>query len=101
MIVKEKASFNFGDSLFIKAVVDIERRIISLDCDLHFDCAEELVKDGSKYADLWGANIYPQEKKIDFISLINIRPIQNNRSMDIGNVDIRKKVDDTINSLLF
>ena len=78
-----------------------QRKIISLDCELHSDCAEELVAAGSKYVDLWGANIYPKEKKIDFISLINIRPLANNRSMDIENPDIKKRVEDIIKSLLF
>lgn len=100
MIIKEKNSLGrFG--LFVKAVVDIERKIISVNCELHSDCAEELVEDGSQYVNLWGANIYPKEKKIDFISLINIRPLVNNRSMDIENPDIRKKVEDIIKALLF
>lgn len=63
MVIKEKTSFDFKESSFIKAVVDIERKIVSLDCELYSDCAEELVAQGSKYADLWGANIYPKEKK--------------------------------------
>lgn len=101
MIIKEKTAFDFKESLFIKVVVDIEKKIISLDCELHSDCAEELAKDGSKYPDLWGANIYPKEKKIDFISLINIRPAQDNRSMDIENPDIKKRIEDIIKNLLF
>jgi|SRR3989344_2898455 len=101
MIIKEKTSYNFGDTLFIKVVVDIEKQILSLNCELHSDCAEELVKDGSKYPGLWGANIYPQEKKIDFISLINIRPLAANRSMDIENPEIKKRVEDIIKNLLF
>jgi len=101
MIIKEKMLFDFKGSSFVKAVVDIERKIISLDCDLHSDCAEELTQDGSKYADLWGANIYSEGKKIDFISLINIRPSVNNRSMDIENPIIKKQVEDIIKNLLF
>lgn len=101
MIIREKTSFNSEDPLFIKVVVDIEKKIISLDCELHSDCAEELVKDGSKYVDLWGANIYPKEKNVDFVSLINIRPLANNRSMDIKNQDIKKRVEDIIKNLLF
>ncbi|MBI4101377.1 MAG: hypothetical protein HY443_00240, partial [Candidatus Nealsonbacteria bacterium] len=50
MIIKEKTdSFSLGETLFGKVVVDIERKILSFDCELHSDCAEELVKDGSKY----------------------------------------------------
>ena len=100
MIIKEKTSLDsFGS--FVKVVVDIEKRILSADCELHVDCAEELMKDGSLYADLWGANVYPKDRKIDFISLINIRPADNNRSMDIEDTTIRKKVEDIITTLVF
>lgn len=101
MVIKEKASLGSFDRLFVKAVVDIERGVLAAGCELHSDCAEELVKDGSKYVSLWGANIYPQEKRIDFISLTNIRPAQNNRSMDIENPDIKKKVEDIVKKLFF
>jgi hypothetical protein len=100
MIIKEKTSLNSLGS-FVKVVVDIERKILSAGCELHIDCAEELIKDGSLYANLWGANVYPNDKKIDFISLINIRPVANNKSMDIKDVDIRKKVEDIIKNLTF
>ncbi len=100
MIIKEKTSLNsFGS--FVKVVVDIEREIISVNCELHVDCAEELMKAGSLYTNLWGANVYPQDKKIDFISLMNIRPADNNRSMDIEIPEIRKKVEDIIKKLVF
>jgi len=100
MIIKEKTSLNLADT-FIKVVVDIEREFISIGCELHVDCAEELMADGSLHANLWGANIYPQDKKIDFISLINIRPADNNRSMEIKDEAIRKKVEDIIKDLVF
>lgn len=103
MIIKEKTSLESLKSLgsFIKVVVDIERKIISVGCELHVDCAEELMADGSLYPNLWGANIYPKDKKIDFIALINIRPAEGNRSMEIENTNIRKKVEDIIKELLF
>jgi hypothetical protein len=100
MIIKEKTSLDFFGS-FVKVVVDIERKIISAGCELHADCVEELMTDGSLYTNLWGANIYPKDKKIDFISLINIRPVANNRSMDIENQNTRKKIEDIIKELVF
>jgi len=100
MIIREKTSLDSLGS-FVKIVVDIEREIISANCELHIDCAEELMADGSLYANLWGANIYPKDKKIDFISLMNIRPADKNRSMDIEDPVIRKKVEDIIKKLLF
>lgn len=100
MLIKEKKSLDSLGS-FVKVVVDIERKILSAGCELHSDCVEELVADGSLYPDLWGANVYPKDKKIDFVSLINIRPADNNRSMEIENPVIKKKVEDTIKNLAF
>jgi len=100
MVIKEKTSLDSLGS-FVKVVVDIEKKIISADCELHVDCAEELMKEGSLYANLWGANVYPKDKKIDFISLMNVRPADNNRSMDIETPEIRKKVEDIIKTLVF
>lgn len=77
---------------FIKAVADIEREILSINCELHIDCAEELIKNGSKNQNLWGFNIYP-DLRLDFVSLINIRPVDNNRSMEISNPKIREKIE--------
>ncbi len=100
MIIKQKTFLDsFGS--FVKVVVDIEREIISAGCELHVDCAEELMADGSLYVNLWGANVYPKDKKIDFISLMNIRPADNNRSMDIENPVIKKRVEDIIKKLVF
>ena len=99
MIIREKTSPSaFGD--FAKVVVDIERRILSVGCDLHMDCAEELIRAGSLPKNLWGANIYPEEKKIDFVSLLNIRPTDGNRTMDILIPEIRGKVEAIIRELL-
>ena len=100
MIIKEKTSLDSLGS-FVKVVVDVERKILSANCELHVDCAEELMKDGSSYADLWGANVYPKDKKIDFVSLMNIRPADNNRSMDIEDPAVRGKVEDIIKKLVF
>ncbi len=101
MIIKEKSSLDSFDPAFVKAVVDIEKRILSAGCELHSDCAEELTAAGSDYKNLWGANFYPTDKKIDFISLINIRPAENNRSMDIENPTIKEEVEGIIKELLF
>jgi len=100
MIIKEKTSLDSLGS-FVKVVVDIEREILSANCELHVDCGEELMKEGSLYTNLWGANVYPKDKKIDFISLMNVRPADNNRSMDIEDRAIRKKIEDIIKALVF
>lgn len=100
MIIKEKISTaSFGS--FVKVVVDIKKEILSADCELHLDCAEELIKDGSSNRDLWGANVYPENGQIDFVSLINIRPADKNRSMEIKIPEILEKVESVIKKLFF
>ena len=99
MLVKEKTSLPEID--FVKIVADIERSVLAMGCELHLDCADELLSNGSSYANLWGANIYPEDKRIDYISMINIRPQAGNRSMEIQNQAIREKVRAVIDKLLF
>ncbi len=75
----------------VKIVVDIEQKKIALGGEMHADAEERLLNQGSKQEDLWGANIYPDrtDEKIEYTSLINIRPSQNNRSMEVQDHEIR------------
>jgi len=108
MVIKEKISPEelekvFDDSFktVIKIVVDIERGILSAGSEFHIDCAEELAeKEGSSQKNLWGANLYRENKEIDYISLVNIKPLENNRSMDIEIPAIKQKVEKIIKDLL-
>jgi len=99
MIIQNKIQKEELKSPFIKAVADIEKEIISINCELHIDCAEELIKEGSEWKNLWGFNIYP-DVSVDFISLINIRPASRNRSMEIQNPKIRQKIESIFQKLL-
>ncbi|MBI4094920.1 MAG: hypothetical protein HY435_01875 [Candidatus Liptonbacteria bacterium] len=100
MIVKAKTVLDASES-FVKVVVDINRNILALGCELHMDCAQELLDNGSVYKNLWGANIYPKTKKIDFISLVNIRPEVGNRTMEIQKPEVKKAVEFVVRQLLF
>ena len=77
----------------IKIVVDIRRRVLSGGGEMHADCESILLEDGSEQDDLWGANWYPSEERIDFESLINIRPRLGNRGILIHDENIRKQVE--------
>jgi len=99
MIIRQKSDLSsFGE--FVKVVVDIERKIMAAGCELHVDCADELLNDGSKNADLWGANVYTKDNRIDFVSLINIRPHADNRSMEIQDPQIKKEIESVIRTLI-
>lgn len=100
MIVREKTSLP-ADPPMVKVVVDIEKQILAMGGELHMDCADELIAAESEPKNLWGANVYPQDRRIDFTSLINIRPQDNNRSMEITRPDIQEKVEVVIRNLLF
>jgi hypothetical protein len=77
----------------IKIVVDIRRRVVSGGGEMHVDCESVLLDDGSEQDDLWGANWYPNEQRIEFESLTNIRPRLGNRSILIQDENLRRQVE--------
>lgn len=91
--LKEMSENMFGE--LVKAVVDIEKSEMIVDAPMHADQEKEFLENGSNQKDLWGINLYPEmygeEDFVEFDSMINIRPSQNNRSRSVENEDIRKK----------
>ena len=85
---------------YIKVAVDIRREILAGGGIMHADCEHVVLESGSKQQDVWGADWYPKEKRVVFGSLINIRPRQNNRSMQIENEKIKDSVEKVIRKLL-
>ena len=79
----------------VKLVVDIDREIVAVGGELHADAEALLLERGSDQRDLWGANYYPGEGEegcIEYTALINIRPAQENRAMEIQDPEIRRRV---------
>ena len=87
-------------SSYIKLAVDIERGILAGGGELHADCEAVLLENGSKPVDIWGADWYPLTQDVGYESLINIRPRQNNRSMEIQDPVIREQVAQIVQQLL-
>lgn len=85
---------------YIKVVVDVKRSILAAGGTRHVLSEELLLKDGSRQADLWGAGLDLETGGIDFDSMINIRPDQNNPSREILDKDLRDKVTDVIMRIL-
>ncbi|MHC5739415.1 DUF5674 family protein [Nostoc sp.] len=50
------------------------------------------MKDGSRQRDIWGADWSPYTQEMVFESIINIRPSENNRTMEIQSPLIRERV---------
>jgi hypothetical protein len=91
--LKAMAGGRFGN--LVKAVVDVERKIMALDGELHADEEALLLENRSRQENLWGINIYPELEgpdRIEFDSVINIRPSQGNRSRGIDDQVLREKV---------
>jgi len=80
----------------VKAVVDVEEEIMVVDSELHADQEAYLLGQGSKQENLWGINIYPEQvgkdSWLEFDSMINLRPSQNNRSRSVEDENIRSKI---------
>ena len=91
MLVSGKIKKEEMVSPFIKIAVDVETGRVAYGGELHVDCAEELIVNGSLPKNVWGANIYP-DGKIDYVSLINIRPLDKNLTMGIGDAEVRGKI---------
>jgi len=91
----------FGN--LIKAVVDVERKIMAIDGELHSDEERLLIENGSKQQNVWGINLYPEiqgDDWIEFDSMINLRPSQGNRSRGVENPEIKDKIKQIVNDLI-
>ena len=87
----KNSDFVMGGEM-VKAVVDVKKGIMAVDADLHADLEQFLLENGSNQLDLWGINLYFDGDLVEFDSMINIRPIQNNRSRDVEDEETRKKI---------
>jgi len=99
--LKYMSENRFGD--LVKAVVDIEKEIIVVDAELHADQEKTLLENGSEQYNLWGINLYPDDKGEDFIefdSMINLRPSWGNRSRAVDDKETQKKIIAIVNKLV-
>lgn len=80
--------------VYIKTVIDLEKKICSAGCDLHRDSEKLLLESGSLQKDVWGGGIDMETETIDFNSMINIRPSQNNGSNEIRDANLRQKYEE-------
>lgn len=109
-IIKEKISIkelnNLAESMFgnlVKAVVDIEKKIMAVGGELHADEELLLMENGSKQKNLWGINLYPGVKDdnwIEFDSMINLRPSLGNKSRGVENSATQKIIREIVNKLV-
>lgn len=67
---------------------------------MHADCEAALLDSGSRQANVWGADWLPHSKEVTFESLINIRPGQNNYSMEIEDEELRTTIRGIVTNIL-
>ncbi len=84
----------------VKGVADIERELLALGGEWHMDANMKLIEHGSLQEDVWGFNFYPDENRIEYTSLINIRPSQGNRNIEIQDDGLKGRMEQTIRKLI-
>jgi len=100
--LKKIAEKRFGD--LVKAAVDIEQEIMAVGGEFHMDEQTFLFEEkSSKQQNVWGINIHPNdtgEGFIEFDSMINLKPNQGNRTRNIQDFAIRKKIISIVKKLI-
>lgn len=94
----EKMSYELGN--YIKVVLDIEKGILAGGGSMHFDEEQLLLEYGCKQSNLWGGGIDFTTNEVDYNSMINVRPNQNNHSRDILSEEKRAKFKKIVEDLL-
>lgn len=88
---------------FVKGVVDIAQRRMVVGGELHADEEAMLLEQGSEQKNLWGINLYidrGNEDWLEFDSMINIRPSQNNRSRGVEDTRIQEEIRAVVGELI-
>ncbi len=90
----------------VKGVVDIEQEIVALGGEYHMDANVVLLEQGSNQQNVWGFNVHLYNDKnsddwIEYTSLINIRPNQDNRSMIIENDELKAKIRKILEKIIY
>ena len=102
--LKELENYRLWYWDIVKGVVDIELWDLVVGWDLHSDEEKLLLKSWSKQCFLWGINFYIEkywtDEFVEFDSMINIRPRENNKSRYVENEKNREAIISIINLLI-
>ena len=77
--------------VYIKTVIDIDRKICCAGMEMHYEGEQRLLESGSSQSSVWGGGIDITTKQIDYNSFINIRPNDGNYRNEIESEKIRKR----------
>jgi len=88
----------------VKAVVDIDKKLLVIDAEMHVDEEQYLLENGSLQNDLWGINLHPidygTDSFIEFDSMINIRPRQKNMSRGVEDTTVQGQIKDIVSGIV-
>ena len=107
LVIKKKATPHQTKQMaedfdgYIKVVVDVQQGILAGGGERHFEGEQRLLEEGAKQENLWGGGIDIETKEIDYNSIINLRPNQDNPSRDILSSETREKFAKIVKELLF
>ena len=76
---------------YLKLTVDVNQEILVAGCELHADGEAILLKKSSQQKNIWGGGIDLENKIIDTMAVLNLRPNLNNDSMEILDPEIRER----------
>ena len=100
--LREMAEKMYGS--LVKADVDLTKGVLLVDMEMHADGEAYLLENGSQQVDLWGINLHPDKfgtnDFIEFNSMINIRPRQNNPSRDVLDENVRKQIREIVAGII-
>lgn len=85
-------------SQYIKLSADIQQQILYGGSRLHYECEQKLiVNENSKSQNIWSGGVNLKTKKIDYTAVANIKPSENNSSLEILNPQNREKFKKIVN----
>lgn len=87
----------------VKAVVDIEKRVMAIGGEMHADEEMFLLEHGSQQEDLWGINIFTELEgadMIEFDSMINVKPRSGNHTRGVEDAVIRNRIIELVEALV-
>jgi hypothetical protein len=100
--LKKMAERMYGS--LVKADVDVTNKIVIVDMEMHADGEAELLESGSRQEDLWGINLYPEKygtsEFVEFDSMINLKPRQNNMNRGVEDPKIREKIVEIVSEVV-
>ena len=99
--LREAGEELYGD--MVKAVVDVEKEVMAVGAELHADEEAFLMERNSLQENLWGINLYTERvmpEMLEFDSMINIRPRQNNRSRRVEDSKLQERITAIVNKLV-